>query len=64
MTRGRHRIERQKRYKVGRLFPPLMLSAATLCAAENDDRLPPAYKQLRYEENYQTNSKTDDLKAK
>ena len=53
MTRGSYRIERQRRNKTAGMFLPLMLSAATLCAAENGDTPPPAYKQLRYDENYQ-----------
>ena len=50
MTGASHSIERNQ---IGRTLLPLMLSASTLCAAENSDTLPPPYKQLRYEESYQ-----------
>ena len=53
MTRVSHRIERQTRKITwGRLLT-LILSPVTLNAAESFERLAPAYKQLRYDENYQ-----------
>src|SRR5207249_2466782 len=53
MTRVSHRIKRQTRKITwGRLLT-LILSPVTLNAAESFERLAPAYKQLRYDENYQ-----------